>query len=175
MYIIFLFLCIIIITILIVLGKLIILFKSYEKTTAAFVEIFKWLRKRHEHLDEAFPYDLDILSFYAESHALDLKERIIAELALPIIDDECNEYREKAITAIMTYQVLYLEYTETVNAHPHLRRLLALEELLDLSDLDFSQDVFNDWVIIIVTDDTFGDSFGSSVGIRRRCGIRKHV
>ena len=138
MYIIFLILCIAIIAILIILGKIITLFKSYEETTAAFVEIFKWLRKRHEHLDEEYPYDLDILTFYTDSHALDLKERIIAELDLPIMDDECLEYRKKAITSIMTYQKLYLEYIDMLNAHPYLKRLLALEKLVDLSDLDLS-------------------------------------
>ena len=138
MYIIFLILCISIIAILMVLDKLIFLLKSYEKTTAAFVEIFKWLRKRHEHLDEEYPYDLDILTFYSDSHALNLKERIIAELDLPIIDDECLEYKEKAIDSILTYQRLHLEYTNIMSAHPYLRKLLALEELLDLSDLDLS-------------------------------------
>ena len=136
MYIIFLILIIAIIAILMVIDKLIFLFKSYEKTTAAFVEIFKWLRKRHEHLDEVYPYDLDILSFYTDSHALNLKERIIAELELLIIDAACLEYKEKAIASIMTYQNLYLEYTDMMESHPFLRKLLVLEELLDLSDLD---------------------------------------
>ncbi len=138
MYIIFFLLCIAVIAILIVIDKMIVLFTSYEETTAAFAEIFKWLRKRHEHLDEAYPHDLDILTFYTDSHALDLKERIMAELGLPIIDDECLDYREKAITAVMTYQEAYVRYVATLKAHPYLTRVLALEELPDLSDLDLS-------------------------------------
>lgn len=138
MYIIFLLLFIVIIAILVVLGKLIVLFKSYEETTKAFVEIFMWFRKRHEHLDEVFHNDLDILAFYADNQNLELKDRIMAELEFPIIDDDCLDYREKAITAIVCYQKLYAKYMTILKEHPLLNRLLALEELVDLSDLDFS-------------------------------------
>ncbi len=138
MYIIFLLLFIVIIAILVVLDKLIVLFKSYEETTKAFVETFMWFRKRHEHLDEVFHNDLDILAFYTDNRSLELKDRIMAELEFPIIDDDCLDYKEKAITAIVCYQKLYAKYMTILKEHPLLSRLLALEELVDLSDLDFS-------------------------------------